>query len=851
MRINGNYISQNPITKMKKITQYLSLLFIFSFTPFLIHAQLVNVWKFGNGAGLDFSTPIPTPLPNSGLNILEGSSSICDYGGNLHFYTNGNEVRDRNDVVMPNGSGLSGGTSSTQTMIVPWPGNCSKYFIFQTSDQSQNGDLKYSIVDMCLNNGFGDVIVASKNTFLIGSTSEKVTVVLNNNGTDYWVLVHGLGNANFYVFPVTAAGIGLPVTTTIGSFHATNCMIGPIKASSNGQKIVVENTFCSLVELFDFNPATGVISNANNITASLPGGGNGYYGAEFSPNNQILYLASTWVTSRLLQYDLTTTIQTPLVSTPGNYIYGGLQLGPDGKIYMAYNNQPSLDVVMNPNVSGLGCNYTPAGQALDPGTTSSMGITNFVPSLVNQNSTFPPLAVNIGNDTTVACVGSFSIVLDAGSFCSSQYLWQNGSTSQTIIINAPGTYYVNVTSPCGNGIDSIVVNTSTTPPVVNLNGPVSICAGQSITLIAGGATTYTWPGGQGFTYTNADSANVSPTVNSTYTVIGTDACGSDTAFFTVNVNPNTNAIAPNDTTICAGTSISLTANGTTGYQWGGGSTSTSQTINVSPITTTTYYVSSTAACPGIADTIVVTVLPPVSGSILGPAISCIGESITLFASGGLNYTWLNNVNGNGNSAVVAPLADSTFYVIVSDGVCPDDTVAHSINVTSIYQAAFSAVQQPCSHEIVFLNQTNGGALFTWEFGDGQTMNSTQGSHAYVNTGIYDVTLIVNPNTACSDSITIPIDYESFDIADIWIPNAFTPNNDTKNDFFKLYGPVECHYSHLLIFNRWGQLIWKTDSPMTDFWNGQVKNNIVQEGVYVYRLEGENVKPRIGTVTVIK
>jgi trimeric autotransporter adhesin len=1132
--------------KPQKKASWLIVLWL-CFFPFMAEAQLANIWRFGNGAGLDFSSPIPTPLAMSGFNALEGTSSACDFNGNLLFYTNGNEARTAINTIMPNGSGLLGGTSTTQTAIVPWPGQCAKYFIIQASDHTQTtGQLSYSVVDMCLNNGLGDVVVGSKNIFIQNSISEKVCVVTHSNGIDFWVITHELGSAVFRVYPITAAGIGASINTTIGSVHASNCMIGPIKASPNGQKIVVEKTFCSTVELFDFNNTTGIVSNVNNISAQLPSAGNGYYGAEFSPNGQFLYLACTWVTSRIIQYDLNTTNQTLLSSVAGNYVYGGMQLGPDGKIYIAHNNQNALDVIANPNIAGFGSNFTPAGQALAVGTTSTMGISCFIPSYLTQIAVPPILTVNIGNDTTINCNAAFSIQLDAGSFCSAQYLWQNGATSQTITVTQPGTYYVEVNAVCGIGTDTITITTNSIPPVVQLTGPTTICAGQSITLTAGGASSYNWLSGQGFTMTYPDSAIASPVSTTTYTVIGTDACGTDTAYFTVNVTPASNITALSDTTICSGASVTLSASGSTNYQWSGGSNSTQQTITVSPTQTTVYYASSTDLCPGTPDTITVTVLPaiavsltgptnicsgqsitllasgsgsfswpagqgftstyadsaianptatstysvistgacgadtasvtvnvspvsnvtalsdtticsgasvtlsasgstnyqwsggsnstqqtitvsptqttvyyasstdlcpgtpdtitvtvlpaiavsltgptnicsgqsitllasgsgsfswpagqgftstyadsaianptatstysvistgacgadtasvtvnvspvsnvtalsdtticsgasvtlsasgstnyqwsggsnstqqtitvsptqttvyyasstdlcpgtadtitvtvasPVSVSLSGPPIVCLGDLVTLTASGNSNLTWLNGVNATGNTAIVMPAADSTFYVIADGGgFCPDDTAAFSLNITSAYQPAFSYQQFPCSKELVFLNQSNGGAAFEWNFGDGQSSSSTQTTHAYDHSGTYTVTLVVNPNLTCSDSIEMVVNYEASEISDVWIPNAFTPNDDTRNEVFQVYGYVECYYEHMQIFNRWGELIWETDSPSTVFWDGRVNDNIVPEGVYVYKLSGQNLISKIGSVTVIR
>src|SRR5688572_27134577 len=101
---------------------------------FVLNAQQVNIWRFGSGAGLDFNSGSPVALPAAPINSLEAAASICDNQGQLLFYTDGVTVWNRNNVVMANGSGLSGGTSTTQTLIVQRPGNCSQYYIFYSGD---------------------------------------------------------------------------------------------------------------------------------------------------------------------------------------------------------------------------------------------------------------------------------------------------------------------------------------------------------------------------------------------------------------------------------------------------------------------------------------------------------------------------------------------------------------------------------------------------------------------------------------------------------------------------------------------------------------------------------------------
>ena len=135
--------------------------------------EAVN-WYFGNNAGLNFNN--------------EGCATFSDGNGNLLFYTEGVNVWNRNHQIMPNGEGLLGSTSATQSaMVLPRPGSSNIYYIF-TSDNVQsyqNGEggvgFNYSVIDMNLNGGLGDVTV--KNINLLPNASEKVTAVRNNAGT--------------------------------------------------------------------------------------------------------------------------------------------------------------------------------------------------------------------------------------------------------------------------------------------------------------------------------------------------------------------------------------------------------------------------------------------------------------------------------------------------------------------------------------------------------------------------------------------------------------------------------------------------------------------------------------------
>ena len=246
------------------------LLFALRIAP----CQQNSNWFLGHFAKVEFGTGAAVPA-NGPLEALEGTASISDGNGDLLFYTEGTTVWDRNNNVMPNGSGLLGGASSTQAaLIVPKPGACGIYYVFTTEDHFGNGDFRYTVVDLCLNGGFGDVVSGQKNVLMSTACSEKITAVPHDNGTDYWVITHELGGDAFYAFRLTPNGLlPNPVVSTSGSSHASNCMIGPLKASHDGEHLICQATFCNICQLFDFDASTGVVSNAVDLVAqyNLPG----------------------------------------------------------------------------------------------------------------------------------------------------------------------------------------------------------------------------------------------------------------------------------------------------------------------------------------------------------------------------------------------------------------------------------------------------------------------------------------------------------------------------------------------------------------------------------------------------
>jgi gliding motility-associated-like protein len=633
-----------------------SLLFLVVLSS--LHAQqLTNIWRFGTGCGLDFSTGSPVNMPVGPMNAFEGCASASDASGQLLFYTDGNKVYNRNNVLMPNGSNLSGGNSATMILILPKPDDCSKFYIFYVHDHFGTGNFYYSIVDMCLDNGFGDVEVASMNTFLHSPTSEKIMAVKHANGTDTWVITHELGSANFRTYLVSAAGVSPATVTTIGSNHPSNCLIGYMKANHSGTKIVTTNAFCSSTEMFDFNNTTGAITNTQNLTAlySIP---NGAYGLEFSPNDNLLYISCFWGTDRLYQLNMSTSVITQIATTSGNYEYGALQLGPDQKIYMARTTHTYIDVVNNPNVPGLGCGYVAAAHTLTAGSTCQLGLPTYAPFLVTTPPA--PLVVSLGNDTSLSCAGSY--LLSPPTPCGASFLWQNNSTAANFNVTAAGTYWVQVTGTCGIGIDTIQVTMAN----ADIGNDTSICTGDSITLNAGNpGATYLWN-------TGATTQSINVGATGIYWIdISSAAC---TSRDSISVNL-INVMQPDlgaDTTLCPNQTLVLSVlSSNASYQWSDGSADLSLTVD----TPGTYWIEATEGGCRNSDTVNINVL---SNLNLGPDITLCDVSVGVVLDAhnpGSQYLWSTgettqaiSVNGAGTySVAVGDLTSCLLYdtIIVS------------------------------------------------------------------------------------------------------------------------------------------------------------------------------------------
>lgn len=356
----------------KQIT--LTLTFVMLGT-FLFAQHEFDKWIFGNGVGFDFTSGTPTVI-TSNINGWDNSASIADSTGTLLFFCNGITIQDRNGNVMPNGNGILGDTSGGQAAtIVRKPGSENLYYVFTNVAFGSSDGFRYTVVDMNLNGGMGDVDAANKNIQILTPNTEKVVPVVHANGSDVWIICHEWGNNVFRAYLLTANGL-LPnyISSSTGSIHTAsgNNSIGQLTVTKAGDKIACAIYDNGAVDICKFNNLSGVISDPITIT-----GYSNAIGLEFSPDGSKLYETGLLATD-IVQFNLSTYTQTAvsnsattvgiIPATWATYRGGYLMLGPDDKIYVAQTFNNKVGRINSPNTTGNSCNYD--GNAINLGTAT-------------------------------------------------------------------------------------------------------------------------------------------------------------------------------------------------------------------------------------------------------------------------------------------------------------------------------------------------------------------------------------------------------------------------------------------------------------------------------------------------
>jgi gliding motility-associated-like protein len=336
-------------------------------------------------------------------------------------------------------------------------------------------------------------------------------------------------------------------------------------------------------------------------------------------------------------------------------------------------------------------------------TGTDNGCSNTAVAVVTVN---PVPSVTVNSPTI--CDGSSVLLTATPSMGAGDYLWNPGGVAiQNISVSPSSTSTYTVTYTL-NGCSATAISTVTVEsiPVVSVNSP-SICEGQTATLTAAGASSYSWSTGD-----VVNPVMVSPLSTTSYTVTGTTNGCSGTAMSIVTVNP-VPVIAVNSATICEGQSATLTASGGTSYTWSTGDVT--NPVSVSPLTNTSYTVTGTTnGCSNTAvSTVTVNPMPVVS---VNSQTICSGTSTTLTATPsapGGNYVWMPG-SASTSSISVSPASTNTYTVTYTLNSCSTT----GTGVVTVNSSPMITVNSPtiCDGSSASLTAI-GATSYAWSNGD--------------------------------------------------------------------------------------------------------------------------------------
>jgi gliding motility-associated-like protein len=760
----------------------IKLIFSLSFFALLSTAQnkSFHQWVIAQDNEINFNGPTPVNTRINGFSGDEGGcATISDsITGNRLFFSFGGAIFNRNNSAMPNGNNLNGGESGSQpVVIVPSPQRNGKYYVFTTKGYAFNNGLYYSVVDMNLDNGNGDIASGQKNIPVVSTpVVEKLTAVMMCNNRDFYIISHELGSNRFIFVPVTSTGVGSPIFISSGSVipNNANASRGVIKVSPDKQRLVcVQNLPTNnIVEVFNINHgSTPTLSNPISLFTF-----GGEFGASFSTDNSKLYTSTSKdttisgnsaVKNQIIQYDLTAgNLRTGRVlfskidnlpfSVPGYFWFGDMNIAPNGKIYMTFGHNAYLIGLSNINAQ---VSQVAIDSNLRVGSTVRAGIPNVLTHLYNQ-----PLQAKF--------------------------------TSNIVCFNFPmafsNTSYTNYTNSLWNFGDPG-------------SGANNISNAQNPTH------TYINPGKYRVTLTVSNSCSESATFSDSIEV-----------FRALPLELG------NDTSICTGNSVTFdTKIGGASYQWfllpdNTNPIGSSQTISVNR--SGTYLVNvNTSSCNG-TDSIKLQV-DVIKPRVTFPDTSYFCADSTLFLDATNNGSNLNAKYAWSNGATtgkLAPTAAQKYIVKVNIGACSatDSTVVFQDSLPKIRVADQSACP---GDPVPFRIDPNPGiAGVLWSNG------VTGYAAVYSDSGNHRVTISSKTGCVQRDTFYLRGKCKPFFV----MPTAFTPNDDGFNDTMKIIssGVSELQFE---VYTRQNQIVFSTTDP-TIGWDGNYKGKACMTGRYFWR-----------------
>ena len=699
--------------------------------------------------------PLPTVTVNSPSICIGQTATITANGANTYVWNTGPTTNPL--IVSPTTNtnftvtGTTNGCTNTAVAIIsvtPLPSvsvNSSTICAGLTATLTANGASTYTWSNGANSGSLSDNPLTTTNYTVTGEqlgciNSATANIVINSNLS---LSVNEPTICSGQTATLTSAGA---ITYTWSNGAIGNSII--VTPTTTASFTVVGNNgacFGSTVTTVFVNPLPIVTVNSSTICSSQT--------SSLTANGATAYLWNTGSTSNLISVS-------PLSNT--SYTVIGISLGCTNTAIADVSVTPLPTVVVNSSTicSGQTATITASGATSYSWNTGSLLST--LTDAPTTNTTYTVIGAALGcTSTAIAnvsvtplptvsvtsstiCIGQTATIIASGA---STYVWNTGSLSNTITDAPSANTSYTVLGSSSNCTNSAIANVSVTPlPAVTVNSS-TICSGQTATLTANGASAYLWNTGA-----TGSALVISPTVNTSFSVVGTNAGCSNTVSTIVNV-VSSPSLSVNSATICEGQTTTLSVSGASSYIWNNGTTT--NTAVVSPVATTIFSVVGSIGTCSTTTTVSVVVNPMPIISV--PSITiCAGQSATLTAFGASVYNW--NTNSNLNPLIVSPNATTTYSVTGTNLNCTSSTTA-TVFVENSPTVAFNSINiagcAPLCSQFSDLSTVVSGTIsnWNWSFGDGYSSTSQNPSHCFDNSGLYDISLTVTSSNGCSKTYT--------------------------------------------------------------------------------------------------
>jgi len=425
-----------------------------------------------------------------------------------------------------------------------------------------------------------------------------------------------------------------------------------------------------------------------------------------------------------------------------------------GQLYLWNNGEPSQSLFSN-TAGTYSAIVTTANGCAD--TTATFTTTIFTEADTSVTTSGPLNFCSYDNITLTAAAGQ-------------TYLWSNGDTTQTSIINTAGTYsaLVTTTNGCVDTTNAFTINVFADPDTsVTASGPLGFCSYNNVTLTAAAGQTYLWSNGD---TTQTSIINTAGTYSALVTT--TNGCVDTTNAFTINVfaDPDTSVNASGPLNFCSYNNVTLTAAAGQTYLWSNGDTT--QAITSDSAGTFSLIITTSNGCIDTTATFTTNIFldPDTSITASGPLNFCSYNNVTLTAAAGQTYLWSNGdtsqstiINQTGNYFVTATTTDNCFAIsdTISISVFPDAIIPQNIFVHYSNEPAFNVANglgwtgAGSTNMLTFEADTN--QTYLWKI-EGGVISSGQGTDSVVITwGIPDsnaIVWLIVERGSCKDSTSL-------------------------------------------------------------------------------------------------